>query len=46
MIVSFREDALGAFFVDDITSRSISADLEALLFRKLQMIDDATRITI
>jgi proteic killer suppression protein len=42
MIVSFRDEWLRAFFVDDARSRSIPADLEAGLFRKLQMIDDAT----
>jgi proteic killer suppression protein len=42
MIGSFRDDWLRAFFVDDLRSRSIPADLEARLFRKLQMIDDAT----
>src|SRR5215469_16392667 len=31
-----------AFFVDDVRSRNIPPDLEARLFRKLQMIDDAT----
>ena len=31
-----------AFFVDDTHSRNIPPDLEAWLFRKLQMIDDAT----
>ena len=41
MIVSFRDDWLRAFFVDDVRSRSIPADLESRLFRKLQMIDDA-----
>src|ERR1700716_555528 len=30
------------FFVEDIRSRSIPSDLERRLFRKLQMIDDAT----
>src|ERR1700716_863676 len=30
------------FFVEDIRSRSIPSDLESRLFRKLQMIDDAT----
>jgi toxin HigB-1 len=29
------------FFVDDVRSRDIPPDLEAGLFRKLQMIDDA-----
>lgn len=42
MIVSFRDAALQVFFTDDIRSRTIPADLEARLFRKLQMIDDAT----
>jgi proteic killer suppression protein len=42
MIVSFRDGWLGAFFVDDVRSRNISSDLESRLFRKLQMIDDAT----
>src|ERR1700686_2628042 len=41
MIVSFRDDWLRAFFVDDIRSRNIPSDLESRLFRKLQMIDDA-----
>jgi toxin HigB-1 len=42
MISSFRDDWLRAFFVDDVRSRNIPADLESRLFRKLQMIDDAT----
>jgi proteic killer suppression protein len=42
MIVSFRDDWLRAFFVDDIRSRNIPSDLGLRLFRKLQMIDDAT----
>jgi proteic killer suppression protein len=42
MIVSFRDEWLRAFFVDDIRSRNIPPDLETRLFRKLQMIDDAT----
>lgn len=42
MIVSFRDHWLRAFFVDDVQSRNIPADLEHRLFRKLQMIDDAT----
>lgn len=42
MIVSFRDESLRAFFVDDIRPRNIPADLESRLFRKLQMIDDAT----
>lgn len=42
MIIGFRNDGLRAFFVDDVRSRSIPPDLENRLFRKLQMIDDAT----
>ena len=42
MIVSFRDDWLRAFFIEDEYSRNIPADLESRLFRKLQMIDDAT----
>ena len=42
MILSFRDDWLRAFFVDDLPSRSIPPDLESRLFRKLQMLDDAT----
>ena len=42
MIVSFRDEWLRAFFVDDVQSRKIPPDLESRLFRKLQMIDDAT----
>lgn len=42
MIVSFRDQWLRDFFVDDVHSRNIPADLETRLFRKLQMIDDAT----
>lgn len=41
MIVDFRDSWLRVFFVDDVASRNIPADLEARLFRKLQMIDDA-----
>jgi len=41
MILSFRDDWLRSFFVEDIASRNIPPDLEARLFRKLQMIDDA-----
>jgi toxin HigB-1 len=42
MIVNFRDDWLRAFFVDDVRSRNIPSDLESRLFRKLQLIDDAT----
>jgi proteic killer suppression protein len=41
MILSFRDEWLRVFFVEDIASRNIPSDLEARLFRKLQMIDDA-----
>jgi proteic killer suppression protein len=41
MIVSFRDAWLQAFFAEDMRSRHIPPDIEALLFRKLQMIDDA-----
>jgi proteic killer suppression protein len=40
--VSFRDEWLRAFFVDDVRSRNIPADLQSRLFWKLQMIDDAT----
>jgi len=42
MILSFRDDWLRDFFVEDKRSRNIPSDLESRLFRKLQMIDDAT----
>lgn len=42
MIAGFRDEWLRAFFVEDIHSRTIPSDLESRLFRKLQMIDDAT----
>ncbi|HLY04842.1 MAG TPA: type II toxin-antitoxin system RelE/ParE family toxin [Rhizomicrobium sp.] len=42
MIVNFRDEWLRAFFVEDVRSRRIPANLENRLFRKLQMIDDAT----
>lgn len=42
MIISFRDDWLRAFFVEDTHSRNIPSDLESRLFRKLQLIDDAT----
>jgi toxin HigB-1 len=41
MIVSFRDGWLRDFFVEDIRSRRVPADLESRLFRKIQMIDDA-----
>ena len=42
MILSFRDDWLREFFVNDIRSKKVPSDLEDRLFRKLQMIDDAT----
>jgi len=42
MIVSFRDEWLRTFFVEDRQSRNLPPDLESLLFRKLQKIDDAT----
>lgn len=42
MIVNFRDEWLRAFFEDDVRSRKIPPDLEDRLFRRLQMIDDAT----
>ncbi len=41
MIVSFRDAWLQDFFVNDIRSRKIPSEIEARVFRKLQMIDDA-----
>jgi proteic killer suppression protein len=42
MIVSFRDEWLHAFFVSDRHSRNIPRDLESRVFRKLQMLDDAS----
>ena len=42
MILSFRDKWLRSFFVEDIQSRHIPSELAPRLFRKLQMIDDAT----
>ena len=42
MILGFRDEWLRTFFVEDRRSRNIPSDLEGRLFRKLQMIDDAT----
>jgi toxin HigB-1 len=42
VISSFRDDWLRAFFVEDVRSSRIPPDVESRLFRKLQMIDDAT----
>ncbi|MCX6594978.1 MAG: type II toxin-antitoxin system RelE/ParE family toxin [Acidobacteria bacterium] len=42
MLLSFRDEWLHDFFVEDIRSKRIPSGLEDSLFRKLQMIDDAT----
>ncbi len=42
MIVDFRDTWLRQFFEEDVRSKKIPADLEGRLFRKLQMLDDAT----
>ena len=42
MIVNFRDGWLRDFFVDDVRSRNIPSDLEGRLFRRLQMVDDAS----
>jgi proteic killer suppression protein len=42
MIVNFRDPWLHEFFIDDVRSKRIPAYLTDRLFRKIQMIDDAT----
>jgi len=42
MIEGFRDPWLRSFFVDDARARQIPAEIEDRLFRKLQLIDDAT----
>jgi toxin HigB-1 len=42
MILGFRDLWLEDFFVRDQRSKKIPPDLDARLFRKLQMLDDAT----
>jgi len=42
LIVNFRDDWLHAFFVDDVRPRQVPADVADSLFRRLQMLDDAT----
>ncbi len=42
MILGFRDRWLREFFLHDQTSRSIPSNLESRLFRKLQLLDDAT----
>jgi len=42
MILGFRDRWLEEFFLHDLSSRNIPPDLETRLFRKLQLLDDAT----
>ena len=42
MIKNFRDKWLHHFFVEDIQSKKIPADIRSRLFRKLQLLDDAT----
>ncbi|MFZ0612187.1 MAG: type II toxin-antitoxin system RelE/ParE family toxin [Desulfobacterales bacterium] len=42
MIKNFRDNWLRNFFVEDIQSKKVSADIRSRLFRKLQLLDDAT----
>lgn len=42
MILGFRDRWLNEFFAHDRASRNIPPDLETRLFRKLQLLDDAT----
>ena len=41
MILGFRDRWLREFFIDDLPSRNIPADLDSRLFRRLQLLDDA-----
>ena len=42
MILGFRDGWLERFYRDDEASKRIPADAESRIFRKLQLIDDAT----
>ena len=42
MIIGFRHHWLLHFYVEDQSCRQVPSDLESRVFRKLQMIDDAT----
>ncbi|KPA09681.1 plasmid maintenance system killer protein [Candidatus Magnetomorum sp. HK-1] len=42
MIKSFRYKWLRSFFIEDINSKKIPSAIRNRLFRKLQLIDDAT----
>jgi toxin HigB-1 len=41
MIAGFRDNWLREFFVNDMRPKQLPANLEKVLFRKLQLIDDA-----
>ena len=41
MILNFRDGWLRDFFLEDARGRRIPADLRSILFRKLQILDDA-----
>jgi proteic killer suppression protein len=42
LILGFRDRWLRDFYLKDMTSKKIPADVKDRLFRKLQLIDDAT----
>jgi proteic killer suppression protein len=42
MILGFRDRWLQEYFLHDLPSRSIPPNLESRLYRKLQLLDDAT----
>jgi toxin HigB-1 len=42
MIRGFRDSWLQTYFARDVHSRHIPSEIDSRLFRKLQMIDDAT----
>jgi len=42
MISTFRHKWLQSFFIDDVNHKKIPASIRDILFRKLQIIDDAT----
>lgn len=42
MILNFRDKWLHEYFVNDVRSKRIPSDLDERLFRKIQLIDDAT----
>ena len=42
MIKGFRDNWLRDFFLEDLQSKKIPANIRKRLFRKLQLLDDAT----